>query len=80
MFYVLFLYKVLGAGDVKLLGICMGFLGVSQGTAVIFCGLVLALIVEIVREKRWNCGYRDLRGVRVRLAPYILAGYCMVLK
>ncbi len=77
VFYVLFLYKVLGAGDIKLLAISVGFLGVHQGIQMIFCGFLLALIVESVRANIWKCGYLGLRGIKIRLAPYLLLGYCL---
>ncbi len=77
VFYVFFLCRVLGAGDIKLMAVCVGSLGVETGAFVILCGLLMALIVESLRRNVLNCGYCRLQGVKVRLAPYLLAGYCL---
>ena len=77
VFYILFLCRVLGAGDIKLLAICIGFLGIEAGAQMIACGLLLALIVESVRANVWKCGYPGLRGIRIKLAPYLFLGYCL---
>lgn len=77
VFYVLFLCRVLGAGDIKLLAVSTGFLGVERGAKMIICGLLLALVVEIARTKAWKCGYPDFKGKKIRLAPYLFLGYCL---
>ncbi len=77
VFYVLFLCRVLGAGDIKLLAISIGFLGIERGAQMIVCGLLLALVVEIARANVWKCGYPDFKGMKVRLAPYLFLGYCL---
>lgn len=42
VFYILFLCRMLGAGDIKLMALCTGILGMGKGTVVIFMGLCLA--------------------------------------
>lgn len=42
VFYVLFLCRMLGAGDIKLMALCVGFLGFGDGLFVLFLGLGLA--------------------------------------
>lgn len=41
-FYIFFLCRMLGAGDIKLMALCVGILGAEQGIPVIFLGLSLA--------------------------------------
>ena len=41
-FYTLFLCRMLGAGDIKLMALCTGLLGMGPGLLVIFTGLFLA--------------------------------------
>ncbi|MBQ7796811.1 MAG: hypothetical protein IJ374_09670 [Lachnospiraceae bacterium] len=77
VFYVFFLCRMLGAGDIKLMAVCVGILGVERGGCMIFCGMVLALLVACVRMKIWRHGVLCLRGLKMRLAPYLLAGYCV---
>lgn len=43
-FYVLFLCRMLGAGDIKLMAVCSGILGPWDGCLVIFLGLFLAAV------------------------------------
>lgn len=77
VFYVLFLWNVLGAGDIKLMAVSVGVLGIEQGARMIVCGLLLAFVVESFRANVWKCGYLGLRGIKVRLAPYLFLGYCL---
>lgn len=42
VFYVLFLCRMLGAGDIKLMALCSGVLGIWDGLLVIFLGLAFA--------------------------------------
>ena len=44
VFYILFLCRMLGAGDIKLMGLCVGFLGCWDGLLVILLGLGLAAV------------------------------------
>lgn len=75
--YIFFLCRMLGAGDIKLMAVCVGVLGVRDGAAVIFCGLLAVLIREMWIVKVWRDGYWKLRGRKVRLAPYLFGGYCI---
>ena len=77
VFYVLFLYRMLGAGDIKLLAISVGLLGIQQGAEMIVCGFLAALIVESIRANVWKCGYLGLMGTKIRLAPYLFIGFCL---
>lgn len=78
VFYILFLCRVLGAGDIKLMAVCVGFLGIERGAQMIVGGLLSALVVESFRANAWKCGYLGLRGIRIRLAPYLFLGYCLL--
>lgn len=49
VFYGLFLFRMMGAGDIKLFGILAGFLGIWDGLTVIFTGLFLAACVGGLR-------------------------------
>ena len=44
VFYTLFLCRMLGAGDIKLMALCTGLLGMGPGLLVIFTGLFLAAL------------------------------------
>jgi len=77
LLYIFFLCRVLGAGDIKLMAVSIGFLGIERGMQMIVCGLLLAFIVESLRTDRWKCGYLGLKGVKVKLAPYLFFGYCL---
>ena len=44
VFYTLFLCRMLGAGDIKLMALCTGLLGMGPGLLVIFSGLFLAAL------------------------------------
>lgn len=41
-FYILFLCRALGAGDIKLMALCTGILGAWDGIYVIFLGMLFA--------------------------------------
>lgn len=75
--YIFFLCRMLGAGDIKLMAVCVGVLGVRDGVFVIFCGLLTALARELWTVKIWRDGYWGFRGRKVKLAPYLFAGYCV---
>ena len=75
VFYVFFLYKMLGAGDIKLMAVCVGVLDIWQGSIVIFLGMVLALVSAGIQRKCWKYGWRAVRGMKLRLAPYLFGGY-----
>lgn len=44
LFYLLFLCRMMGAGDIKLMAFCVSVLGMKDGFPVIFLGLLLAAI------------------------------------
>ena len=75
--YVLFLWNVLGAGDIKLMAVSVGVLGVDRGVRMLLCGLLLAFFVESVLANVWKCGYLGFTGIKVRLAPYLFFGFCL---
>ena len=77
VFYILFWGNMLGAGDIKLMAVCVGYLGIEQGLQMFFCGFLLALIVESLRANVSGCGYPEAGRHRVRLAPYLFLGYCL---
>ena len=73
--YVFFLCRMLGAGDIKLMAVCMGILGFQRGLAVMFIGFFLALLHAVVRFAKNGV----FRGQKFRLAPYLFVGYCVYL-
>lgn len=78
VFYGFFLCRMLGAGDIKLMAVCVGVLGMWRGSILIFCGMVLALLPAMVRGQVWKYGWLMIRGMKVRLAPYLLGGYLVM--
>lgn len=75
VFYGFFLCRMLGAGDIKLMAVCVGILGIWRGTVLIFLGMILALLAAVIRGRVWTHGWLLIRGMKVRLAPYLLGGY-----
>lgn len=71
LFYGLFLCRAMGAGDIKLMAVCTGFLGFWDGLTVIFLGLLLAG-AEAVRVMVRNGGFRE------RWTGFFLYAMCMV--
>ena len=78
VFYGFFLCRMLGAGDIKLMAVSVGILGVWRGSVFIFFGMVLALLTAMVRGRFWKHGWLMIRGMKVRLAPYLLGGYLVL--
>lgn len=67
VFYPFFLCRTIGAGDIKLMGVITGFLGVWDGVLVIGLGMVFAAVAASCRMIRrepsgsaWS-GPQDLR-------------------
>ena len=75
VFYVFFLKRMLGAGDIKLMAICVGILGIRTGAYVIFLGMLAALAGACIKGCVWKHGWLMIRNMELRLAPYLLAGY-----
>ena len=78
--YGFFLSRKLGAGDIKLMAVCVGILGVWDGICVIFGGCLLVLCEAFFRGyfSYFSCiGKVSVRGQEVRLAPYLFGGYCL---
>lgn len=73
LLYVFFLCNMLGAGDIKLMAVCMGSLGLKDGLTMIFLGLLLALFCYGGRYLRKGIFW----GQELRMAPYLFAGYCV---
>ena len=87
VFYTLFLCRMLGAGDIKLMALCTGLLGMGPGLLVIFTGLFLAALraagigTFIIRSGREGKlleypGREDKRNI-LRLGPWLFLGYCI---
>lgn len=50
---MLFLCRLLGAGDVKIMALCVGYLGAEDGIMVLFLGFLLAAVPcarKLIRE------------------------------
>lgn len=68
VFYIFFLCRMLGAGDIKLMALCVGMLGIADGTFVLFLGF-LSASVQAVRE----LGKRGILWSRLsRLAGFVI--------
>lgn len=65
VFYPFFLCRTIGAGDIKLMGVVTGFLGVWDGTLVIGLGMVFAAAAASYRMiKQGTVWFRLERAVR----------------
>ena len=49
LFFPLFLFRMMGAGDVKLMALISGFSGWHQGFSIIFSGLFLAALASLFK-------------------------------
>ena len=78
VFYGFFLCRMLGAGDIKLMAVCVGILGIWNGVCLIFSGMSLALLAASFRGKIWKYGMLHMKNQELRLAPYLFAGYCLM--
>ena len=66
---------MLGAGDIKLMAVCVGFLGVQNGLLVMGCGLGLAVLWAFGKFLKTGLFW----GQQLRLAPHLFGGYCLCL-
>ena len=73
--YPFFLFRMLGAGDIKLMAVCMGVLGFDSGIRMILCGFLTVLLRGLWRFLRTG----KFWGQSVRLAGHLLAGYFVYL-
>ena len=76
LFYGFFLWRKLGAGDIKLMAVCVGILGVWNGVLVLFAGMMLALFSACIKGGIYKHGYLHMKNQELKLAPYLFAGYC----
>lgn len=68
VFYIFFLYRMLGAGDIKLMALCVGILGITDGAFVLFLGF-LSASVQALQE----LGKREILWSRLsRLAGFVI--------
>lgn len=77
VFYVFFLCRMLGAGDIKLMAVIVGCAGIQSGCMILFCGMLLALMIFCIREQVWKYGIVQMKSRELRLAPYLFAGLCL---
>lgn len=68
VFYVFFRCRMIGAGDVKLMGLVTGFLGVWNGILVLCLGLLLAAGTAAYRMKKQGTLWTRLE----RLSQFII--------
>ena len=67
VFYPFFLCRTIGAGDIKLMGVVTGFLGVLDGVLVIGLGMVFAAAAASYRMiKQGTVWFRLERAARLR--------------
>lgn len=71
LLYPLFRIGVLGAGDVKLLGVCAGYFPFRKIWIFLFCSLLIAAMISLVKMIKG----RNIRERFVYLGKYI-AGVC----
>lgn len=50
--YPFFVCRVIGAGDIKLMGLCIGYLGARDGLYMIFLGMIPAAFASAVKIHR----------------------------
>ena len=68
VFYIFFLYRMLGAGDIKLMALCVGILGITDGCFVLFLGFLCASA-----EAVWRHGKRGILWSRLSgLAAFVI--------
>lgn len=68
VFYIFFLYRMLGAGDIKLMALCVGILGITDGSFVLFLGFLCASA-----EALWRLGKRGILWSRLSgLAAFVI--------
>lgn len=68
---VLHYFRMIGAGDIKLLMTAGGFLGISQSIACVLLSFVIAAVISVIKLLR----YRIL-GKRLRYFIQYLENYC----
>lgn len=77
VFYIFFLCRMLGAGDIKLMAVIVGNAGIQGGCEILFLGMMLALLVFCIQERVWKYGFLRMKNRELRLAPYLFAGFCL---
>ena len=75
--YGFFLTGMLGAGDIKLMAVCIGMLGIRRGCILIVSGMGLALLAACIRGRIWKHGWLQMKNQELKLAPYLFAGFCL---
>lgn len=91
--YPFFLCRMLGAGDIKLMAVMMGILGIWNGLTALFLGLICALgavLLRMIRKgklKEW--GFRSFlykktsvsgnqwNPIRIKLGVWLFTGYLL---
>ena len=80
VFYTLFLCRMLGAGDIKLMALCTGLLGMiwQQGSLWMRMERIGTFIIRSGREGKLleYPGREDKRNI-LRLGPWLFLGYCI---
>ena len=71
-FYPFFRLRLLGAGDVKLLGLCCAYLGLSSFLGFFFLSLIAATLPALCLL------LSDRRCEPLPLAPFFFAGYALL--
>ena len=72
VFYPCFHLRLLGAGDVKLLGLCCAYLGLSSFLGFFFLSLIAATLPALCLL------LSDRRCEPLPLAPFFFAGYALL--
>ena len=86
VFYLFFLCRMIGAGDIKLMGLIVGFSGLWDGIFILGLGFVIAAVSAACRMTRQGTVWLRLERIArfekeslMRLGPYLFASYCLFL-
>ncbi|MCQ4838257.1 hypothetical protein NE556_24350, partial [[Clostridium] symbiosum] len=61
IFFPLFLFRMMGAGDIKVMAVIAGYMGMDRGVEIIFYGLAAAAV--------WSLFYMHTPGLMSKFFP-----------
>lgn len=59
--FPLFLFRMIGAGDIKLMALTAGYLGLADGLRVIVCGGIAGAVLALAKLLAWGNLFRRFR-------------------
>ena len=75
VFYLFFLCRMIGAGDIKLMGLIVGFSGLWDGIFILGLGFVTAAVSAACRMTRQGTVWLRLERIRDILKRKVLCGW-----